>query len=210
MSRPDVADAEVKNRGGFRNHRWATIHNTVRLAADELVGHHLHHPAPGSRGRPRRRRRRRRSVMARPRSVGCSAREKDRKGIGQDPAARRNRVRHEAAGMAQREPAAAYARTARARGTRDLEFTASTAVKMDKADPAALVAVAGAAAAAERRGPSLESGSWATIGPANCTLIFWALIRNFWIFEEWTGTPILKTDFKPFFFLAVGYLPPQN
>ena len=115
MSRPDVADAEAKNRGGFRNHRWAGIHNTVRLAADELVGHHLHHPAPGSRGCPRRRCRRRRSVMARPRSVGCSAREKDRKGIGQDPAARRNRVRHEAAGMAQREPAAAYARTARAR-----------------------------------------------------------------------------------------------
>ena len=125
--------------------------------------------------------------MARPRSAGCSARDKERKGIGQDPAARRN----------QREPAAAYARTARARDS-GLEFTASTAVKMEKADPAALVAVAVVAAAAERRGPSLESGSWATIGPANCTLIFWALIRNFWIFEEWTGTPILRTDFKSF------------
>ena len=110
--------------------------------------------------------------MARPRSVGCSAREKDRKGIGQDPAARRNRVRHEAAGMAQREPAAAYARTARARGTRDLEFTASTAVKMDKADPAALVAVAVAVAAAERRGPPLNRAAEPPSAPPIVHLFF--------------------------------------
>ena len=134
--------------------------------------------------------------MARPRSVGCSWREKERKGIGQDPAARRKRVQPAWPSASLRQLMHAQ----RARVTRDLEFTASTAVKMDKADPAALVAVAVVAAAAERRGPSLESGSWGTIGPANCTLIFWALIRNFWIFEEWTGTPILRTDFKSFFF----------